>query len=88
MNDMSYDNWLAGDVALVYPDGSPSWRFVELRRGVVAAEKFRILSEAGAINPVDRMMLQRKFDDRRAILGQLIYQMAEEEAERILNAAR
>lgn len=88
MNDMSYDNWLAGDVALVYPDGSPSWRFVELRRGVVAAEKFRILSEAGAINPVDRMTLQRKFDDRRAILGQLIYQMAEEEAERILNAAR
>jgi len=85
MNDMSYDFWLAGDVALVYPDASPSWRFVELRRGVVAAEKFRILKAAGAIDPVDLATLQKKFDDKQAMLGTVIYQMAEEEAERILN---
>ena len=47
MNDMTYFRWTAGDVALVYPDGSPSWRFLELRNGIVAAEKFRILREMG-----------------------------------------
>jgi len=46
-NDMTYSRWTAGDVALVYPDGSPSWRFLELRNGIVAAEKFRILRESG-----------------------------------------
>ena len=43
--DASYGDWAAGDTFLVYPDGSPSWRFLELRNGVVAAEKLRILKE-------------------------------------------
>ena len=46
MNDMSYNRWSSGDVALVYPDGSPSWRFLELKNGIQQAEKFRLLSEA------------------------------------------
>ena len=46
-SDMTYTSWPAGDAALVYPDGSPSWRFLELKNGVQAAEKFRILKEAG-----------------------------------------
>ncbi|MBR4654115.1 MAG: DUF4091 domain-containing protein [Kiritimatiellae bacterium] len=45
--DMTYSRWTAGDVALVYPDGSPSWRFLDLKNGIQAAEKFRILKEAG-----------------------------------------
>ncbi len=47
MNDMSYNRWSSGDVALVYPDGSPSWRFLELKNGIQQAEKFRLLSEEG-----------------------------------------
>ena len=45
--DATYWNWLPGDTFLVYPDGSPSWRFVELRNGIIAAEKIRILKENG-----------------------------------------
>ena len=45
--DASYWNWRAGDTFLCYPGGEPSWRFLELRNGIVAAEKTRILKEAG-----------------------------------------
>ena len=88
MNDMSYDSWLAGDVALVYPDASPSWRFVELRRGIIAAEKFRILSSAGAIATNDLAKLRKDFDARPAILGKVLYQFAEEGVERIVNSPK
>ena len=52
MRDLSYTGiggggWKAGDTFLVYPDGSPSLRFLELRNGIVASEKIRILKEQG-----------------------------------------
>ena len=50
MHDASYTGvggWPAGDTFLIYPDGSPSLRFLELRNGIVAAEKVRILREKG-----------------------------------------
>ena len=59
-NDMTYNRWTAGDVSLVYPDGSPSSRFLELRNGIVAAEKFRLLREEGkAGDELDK--LSKKF---------------------------
>ena len=45
--DATYWNWRAGDTFLCYPDGEPSWRFLELRNGIIAAEKIRILKEQG-----------------------------------------
>ena len=45
--DATYWNWRAGDTFLCYPDGEPSWRFLELRNGIVAAEKVRLLKEQG-----------------------------------------
>ena len=45
--DASYSNWPAGDTFLCYPDGEPSWRFLELRNGIIAAEKIRQLRESG-----------------------------------------
>ena len=66
MNDMTYFRWTAGDVALVYPDGSPSWRFLELRNGIVAAEKLRILREMGG-RDAQLDALAAKFD-----LGKLL----------------
>jgi hypothetical protein len=47
VQDATYWNWRAGDTYLVYPDGSPSLRFLELRNGIVASEKVRILREQG-----------------------------------------
>ena len=41
--------WKAGDTFLVYPDGSPSLRFLELCNGIQAAEKIRILRESEAL---------------------------------------
>lgn len=43
----AYGSWPAGDTFLVYPNGEPSWRFLELRRGIVAAEKLWILRDGG-----------------------------------------
>ena len=45
--DASFGGWRAGDTFLCYPDGEPSWRFLELRNGIIAAEKVRILRERG-----------------------------------------
>ena len=67
-NDMTYSRWTAGDVALVYPDGSPSWRFLELRNGIVAAEKFRILREAGG-RDAELDALAAKFDLKKLLDG-------------------
>ena len=45
--DATYWEWQSGDTFLCYPDGEPSWRFLELRNGIVVAEKVRILREKG-----------------------------------------
>ena len=45
--DATYWAWTAGDTVLCYPDGEPSWRFMELRNGIAAAEKVRLLKEQG-----------------------------------------
>ena len=45
--DATYWAWTAGDTFLCYPDGEPSWRFMELRNGIAAAEKVRLLKEQG-----------------------------------------
>ena len=45
--DASYGSWRPGDTFLCYPNGEPSWRFLELRNGIVAAEKVRILKAQG-----------------------------------------
>ena len=68
VNDMTYTRWTAGDVALVYGDGSPSWRFLELRNGIVAAEKFRILREQGG-RDAELDALAAKFDAQQLIKG-------------------
>ena len=47
--DASYGYWRPGDTFLCYPNGEPSWRFLELRNGIVAAEKVRILKEQGLL---------------------------------------
>ena len=70
MHDASYtgigSGWKAGDTFLVYPDGSPSLRFLELRNGIVAAEKIRILKEQGLFAD-EIAALAAKFDRKAAL---------------------
>ena len=66
--DMTYSRWTAGDIALAYPDGSPSWRFLELKNGIVAAEKFRILREQGG-RDAELDALAAKFDLKKLLDG-------------------
>ena len=69
MHDASYTGvggWKAGDTYLAYPDGSPSLRFLELRNGIVAAEKMRILREQGLFAK-EFGELAAKFDRKAAI---------------------
>ena len=47
--DATFGGWRAGDTFLCYPGGEPSWRFLELRNGIIAAEKVRLLREAGLL---------------------------------------
>ena len=61
--DATYDcrGWRSGDVFLVYPDGSPSARFLELRNGIQQAEKFNILKAQG-VRPEELKALAAKYD--------------------------
>lgn len=46
-------SWRAGDTFLVYPNGEMSSRLLDLRRGVVAAEKLRIMRETGEVTDAE-----------------------------------
>lgn len=48
--DASFGNWRPGDTFLVYPDGSPSLRFLELKNGIIAAEKVWLLEKSGELD--------------------------------------
>ena len=64
--DASYGSWRAGDTFLVYPDGSPSARFLELLNGIQQAEKFNILKAQGV--RVDELgALAAKYDLKAAL---------------------
>ena len=54
-NDASFGPFRAGDTFLVYPDNQHSCRFLELRNGIQAAEKFRILKESAPKELLDEM---------------------------------
>ena len=66
--DASFGEWAAGDTFLCYPDGEPSWRFLELRNGIAAAEKIRIMKESGGLdaNALAKLAALYKQDEARA----------------------
>lgn len=64
--DASYGSWRAGDTFLVYPDGSPSVRFLALLNGIQQAEKFnRLKAEGGADEAL--AALAAKYDLKAAL---------------------
>ena len=68
-DDASYGGWRAGDTFLCYPKGAPSWRFLELRNGIIAAEKVRILRESGALDAAAFAKLAQSYDVKAANAG-------------------
>jgi hypothetical protein len=71
--DASFRDWRAGDVFLVYPKGVASFRFLELRNGIVASEKVRILKEKGLFKEkIEKLASQ--FKPVEASLGKSDYQ--------------
>ena len=69
MKDATFNSWAPGDTFLAYPDGSPSVRFLELRNGIVAAEKYRILREAKVIDDAKAAELEKLFNVKAALKG-------------------
>lgn len=68
IRDASYGDWKSGDTFLAYPDGAPSWRFLGLRNGIVAAEKIRIL-RAGGLDEEEFKKMAGMFDVKQATSG-------------------
>jgi hypothetical protein len=88
INDASYTGigggWKAGDTYLVYPDGCPSLRFLELRNGIVAAEKIRILKENGLFEK-DIGKLASKFNRKEAIANKANFIRLKSDVNRVVN---
>jgi hypothetical protein len=82
--DASYWNWRAGDTFLVYPDGSPSWRFIELRNGIIASEKVRLLKEKGLFAK-EIAALAGKFKPVEAASGKSDYVKLRKETLKLVN---
>lgn len=84
-SDAAFGWWAPGDTFLVYPDGSPSARLVHLRAGVVAAEKWRILSEQKLFEK-ERGELAAKYGDYdKAMKGELDLHRCREELTSLVN---
>ena len=71
--DASYRprDWRAGDTFFIYPNGELSARLIALRNGVVAAEKLRILKEAGVDVSKEVADIASKYGYKTAIYGKL-----------------
>ena len=67
--DATYWNWRPGDTFLCYPGGEPSWRFLELRNGIIAAEKVRLLRDSGALDAAAFAKIAAKYDPKAANEG-------------------
>ena len=91
MHDASYTGidwgWKAGETYLAYPDASPSLRFLELRNGIVAAEKVRILKEQGLLAE-DFPALAAKFDRKRAMDNKSDFYMLRLKVQELVNRAK
>lgn len=83
--DASFGNWRAGDTFLAYPNGEPSIRFLELRNGIIAAEKLRILREEGALTAADEALIAADFKVDTALKGGYWHQAIKDKVNRIVN---
>jgi len=84
--DAAFGLWPAGDTFLAYPDGSPSIRFLELRNGIVAAEKIRLMRESGKLDEAKFTALCAKYDPSKAMTGRVRFSDLKRETQDFVNA--
>ena len=82
--DASFYHWRAGDTFLVYPGAVPSYRFLELRNGIVTAEKLRILREQGLFAD-EISALAARYDFKAAMDGKADFSKLREDALSLVN---
>jgi len=81
-------DWKAGDTFLVYPGGELSSRIIALRAGVIAAEKMRILKEAGVVSERDIRRVAAPYGFRSAVHNAFDFSAFRREVEAFVNADR
>ena len=79
-------NWKAGDTFLVYPNGEPSSRLVALRAGIVAAEKMRLLKEAGVADDAALKRLAKPYGYKGAVNNAFDFSAFRRDVEAFVNA--
>ncbi len=66
----TFGTWLPGDTYFIYPRGELSARFIDLRAGIIAAEKLRILKASGLCEK-EISELATTYDHVKALDGKL-----------------
>ena len=84
VKDGSFRGWYAGDTYFVYPGGTPSFRFLELRNGIATAEKLRILRENGLFTE-DIAALARRYDYKEAMENKTKFAELKDETLKLVN---
>ena len=67
MEDATYACWPSGDTFFVYPNGDPTWRYLNLLNGYQNGEKWRILSAEGGETAAALAELGRRYDVKSAL---------------------
>lgn len=83
--DAAFGLWPAGDTFLAYPDGSPSIRFLELRNGIVAAEKIRLMRESGKLDEAKFAELAKEYDSKKAMANRCHFYLLKRKTQDFVN---
>ena len=80
----AFGYWSPGDTFLIYPNGEYSTRLLNLRAGIVAAEKLRLLKEQGLFSDAIEAV-RPKFDYKSALDGKTDHRALRKEIENLVN---
>ena len=67
MEDATYACRPSGDTFFVYPNGDPSWRYLNLLNGYQNGEKWRILEKEGGETAAALERLGKRYDAKSAM---------------------
>ena len=84
VKDGSFRGWRAGDTYLTYPNGEPSFRFLEMRNGIATVEKIRILKEQGLFAD-DIAALAKRYDYKEAMANKTNFDKLKADTLKLVN---
>ena len=84
VKDGSFRGWRAGDTYLAYPNGEPSFRFLEMRNGIATVEKIRILKEQGLFAD-DIAALAKRYDYKEAMANKTNFEKLKDDTLKLVN---